>query len=320
MPAKEANSSNTSSSTSHHHHHHKTHRPPGVRKDNHFKLYKTPKEATMAIVQATQRKVSFAMDKYLYLTFAAGMYVSFGGFLAITVAAPIVNAGIKKLAIGMTFPIALALIVFLGGELFTGNTMYFFTGTLQGWVHWRSCVISLVLSYIGNWGGTHLGAFLFGYVGELFVDEPYLTFVRTLAEHKVEMNWGVTLVRAIPANFLVCTAIYFYITAEDMTGKLIGLWLPVLTFATIGFEHCIANMFYIPLGIFYGAKVSYGEFIYANLIPVTIGNIIGGAIFLGGVCWYLYLAREDRVPERPKTPYDFNLKKWTFLRNSMLPS
>jgi formate/nitrite transporter len=291
----------------------------GERKDKHFKLYKTPKEATMAMIQATQRKTSFAMDKYLYLTIAAGMYVALGGLFSITVAGTVENIGLRKLLVGLTFPVALALIVFLGGELFTGNTMYFFAGWLQGYVNWHSALTSIFLSYIGNWAGTHFAAYLFGYLTELFVDEPWLTYVIATAEHKVEANFGVVLLRAIPANFLVCSAVFFYVTAEDMAGKIIGLWLPVCTFATIGFEHCIANMFYIFLGILYGADITYGEFIYKNLIPATLGNMIGGGVFLGVVSWYIYVFREDRVSERPATPLGFNLKKWTFFVDSMLP-
>jgi formate/nitrite transporter FocA (FNT family) len=88
-------------------------------------------------------------------------------------------------------------------------------------------------------------------------------------------GWGIAFLRGIPANWLVCLAISIAMSAEDISGKILGCFIPIMTFATTGFEHCIANMFFVPLSLMYGAKGTFGKFIYANLIPVTLGNILG---------------------------------------------
>jgi formate/nitrite transporter FocA (FNT family) len=103
--------------------------------------------------------------------------------------------------------------------------------------------------------------------------------------------------------------------SEDLSGKIIGVWITVGCFTATGWEHCIANMFYIPLGVMIGSKASYAQFIYKNLIPATIGNIIGGGVFLGLVQWYLYYAGDSSAPES-KERKDFKWTKITWLNSS----
>jgi formate/nitrite transporter len=197
--------------------------------------------------------------------------------------------------------------------------MYYTLGVLHQHVKWHSAIIALVISFIGNWAGTHFGAFFCAYLCDIFDAEPYRSGLIALVETKNSLNFGIVFLRAIPANFLVCSAIFFNVTAEDLISKLLALWFPVTTFAAIGYEHCIANMYFVPLGIFYGANVNYGEFIYRSLIPSTLGNIVGGALFMGFILWYIYLFREDRVPQRPPRPFEFKLKKWSLFKSQMLP-
>jgi len=203
---------------------------------------------------------------------------------------------VKKLILGLLFPVALVLILFCGGELFTGNCMYMTAGLLHKKVSIRKALLNLCLSYIFNFLGCGFGAYFFGYVTELFKDEPWLTGVRLITEHKLEYDFHVAFLRAIPANFFVCCAIFIAITSEDVLGKIMSCLLIVSIFAASGFEHCIANMYFIPQGLMYGADKTFGTFIYANLIPVTLGNMIGGCIF-AIMLWYLYDFQEDLLHE-----------------------
>ena len=111
-----------------------------------------------------------------------------------------------------------------------------------------------------------------------------------VAEAKVTMPFDVAVIKAIGCNWLVCLAVYLANASDDIIGKIVGIWFPIMAFVTIGFEHSVANMFFIPLGMFLGAEgVNWGSIIVNNLIPVTIGNIIGGAIFVACIYWYTYL-------------------------------
>jgi formate/nitrite transporter len=94
--------------------------------------------------------------------------------------------------------------------------------------------------------------------------------------------------RGLGCNWLVCLGVWLAIASDDITGKIWGLWFPIMAFVGLGFEHSIANMFFIPLGMFNGANVSIGQFLFTNLLPVTLGNIVGGAGFVGVIYWWLY--------------------------------
>mgnify|MGYP000903911763 FL=1 len=94
--------------------------------------------------------------------------------------------------------------------------------------------------------------------------------------------------RAIGCNWLVCLAVYLAIASDDIIGKILGIWFPIFAFVAIGFEHVVANMFFIPVGIFLGG-VSWSQFFVNNMVPATIGNIIGGAIFVAVIYWWTYL-------------------------------
>jgi formate/nitrite transporter len=109
------------------------------------------------------------------------------------------------------------------------------------------------------------------------------------AEGAKSLTWMQAFLRAIGCNWLVCLAVWLSVASDDIVGKVLGIWFPIMAFVTIGFEHSVANMFFIPLGIFLGAEVSWAQLFINNLIPVTLGNIVGGAIFVAMIYWYVYL-------------------------------
>ena len=110
--------------------------------------------------------------------------------------------------------------------------------------------------------------------------EPWKSATIGIAQAKVSMPWLTVLVKGIGANWLVCLAVWAGSSVNDGAGKIMALWFPVMCFVAIGFEHSIANMFFIPMGMLNGADVSIGQMLTANLIPATIGNIVGGALFV----------------------------------------
>ncbi len=118
--------------------------------------------------------------------------------------------------------------------------------------------------------------------------DPWTASIVGIAQAKVSQGFLVLLLKGIGCNWLVCLAVWLAVSSEDLTGKILGIWFPIMAFVAIGFEHSVANMYFIPAGIFYGAQVTWGQFLLNNLLPVTIGNVIGGAFFVGVVYWYLY--------------------------------
>lgn len=274
----------------------------------------TPKKIILTMMKIGVAKTKEPIHIQFLLSWMAGMFVGFGCLLAIVAAGGLTgsthgvngevlyaigkaNPSIPKIVTGMVFPVALLLIVFTGGELFTGNTMIFTLDVLQRKVRMHHLVQSWVVSYFGNLCGCLCSMYFFGYHGMLFHDDPWHSYVKAVAVAKISKPFGTTLIKGIGANWCVCLAVWFGLAGDNLIDKIFGLWWPVATFAIIGFEHSIANMFFIPMGIMLGADVTVSDFITKNLIPATIGNAIGGGFFVGALEWIIY--REHLSKEAP---------------------
>jgi len=131
-------------------------------------------------------------------------------------------------------------------------------------------------------------AYFIAYATDIVALEPWNTIVNNIAIAKTDNSFFVNFLRGIGANWLVCLALWMGISAQHTTGKIVGLWWPIMAFVTLGLEHSIANMFFIPLAMFNGADVSFFSFLIDNLLPVTLGNIVGGAFFVGTLYWVAY--------------------------------
>jgi len=276
-------------------------RQPGQRKPFHQKLWKTPKETMVAFTQAAAKKAAIPLDKLFVLGISSGLYISMAGVFALTAeyGAPNSDPGIQRLIVGVTFPIALFMIVFLGGELFTGNVTYAMMGLLAKTISFRKACLICAVAYIANFIGCAMGAYFFAYLPEMFSTDPWNASIRKLAVTKTSYGFGVMFLRGIVANWFVNIAIWVVVTAEDVSGKCLGLFYPIMAFAVAGYEHCVANMFYVITSLLYGADTTFGKFIYRNLIPVTLGNIVGGAFCLGFINFYIYGWRL-----RPESPLE----------------
>ena len=144
-----------------------------------------------------------------------------------------------------------------------------------------------MLVYAGNFvGSLFFACFLVKLPGMLSA-EAWRSAAVGIAEAKVSMPWLTVFLRGGGANWLVCLAVWLGLSANDVAGRLLGLFFPIMCFVAIGYEHSIANMFFIPLGMMHGASVTVSDFLLANLVPATLGNIAGGAVFVGGIYWYI---------------------------------
>ncbi len=259
---------------------------------------KAPPDIVKAVDGIGCAKVGLDAGRLLALGFLAGAYIAFGGLLAVIVgsgapAIGAVNPGLQKFIFAAVFPVGLMLVILAGAELFTGNAATCIPAALSGRITWRGVLRNWALSYVGNFDGSLVVAYFFTFLTGLLLKEPWLTSIVGIAEGKVSQDFWVLLLKGIACNWLVCLAVWLAVSADDVAGKILGIWFPIMAFVAIGFEHSVANMYFIPAGIWYGASVTWGRFLVGNLLPVTIGNVIGGAVFVGAVYWYIY---GDRSP------------------------
>jgi formate/nitrite transporter len=255
--------------------------------------FKNPTEAAKAIIKIAQMKEKSTIVTTILLSFLAGAYIAFGGLLAEIVTGGMATAGfppgLVKLLFASVFPVGLILVVLAGSELFTGNNMYMVVGVLSGKTTLKGLTRNWALSWIFNFVGALFVAYVLAYLSGIITSDPAFTASAIkIAVGKTKITWFAALIRGIGCNWLVCLAVYLGLTSDDVVGKIIGLWFPVMAFVAIGFEHCIANMFFLPLAMFLGGGITWLQVII-NLIPVTIGNIIGGGFFVGAIYWYTYL-------------------------------
>jgi formate/nitrite transporter len=255
--------------------------------------FKAPKAIVETACTAGITKSELPFSKELVLGFLAGAFIAFGGLLGIVVGkgSPELNAanpGLGKFLFGAVFPVGLMLVIIAGSELFTGNTGIIPVACLSRKAKWSGLLKNWGTVYLGNLIGSVFVALVLAYWSGVVNGGTYGAEAVKIAEAKVALPWFQALLRGIGCNWLVCLAVWMALSADDIAGKVLAIWFPVMAFVAIGFEHSIANMFFIPLGMLNGADINIGQFLWNNLIPVTIGNIIGGSCLVGGLYWWIY--------------------------------
>ncbi len=263
--------------------------------------FKSPGDTARAVATTGGVKDKSKISHTILLGFVAGAYIAFGGLLAEITNAGMIAAGfpvgLSKFAFGAVFPVGLILVVIAGSELFTGNVMYMTMGLLHGKASWGGLARNWIVSWIFNFVGALFVAYVLAYLGGVILADPAITAgAIKVATGKVNLSWDVAFIRAIGCNWLVCLAVYLAFASDDIIGKILGIWFPIMAFVTIGFEHSVANMFFIPLGMFLGGEgITWGTMLWNNIIPVTLGNIVGGAIFVACIYWFVYLRDTDEA-------------------------
>ncbi len=254
---------------------------------------KSPSEVIEIAVANGVAKTSMPFGRMATLSVIAGAYIALGGALSLIAGYgfPGSAPALQKIISGCVFPIGLILIVLLGGELFTGNNAMLIPGWYGHRYGFGAVLRNWAIVYLGNFAGATLCAYLLVYMAGLTTFAPYHSAIVGIAETKVSLPWLTIMLRGIGANWCVCLAVWLAMSGHRMGDKIIGCWIPVMAFVALGYEHCIANMFFIPLGMMEGADVDAAAFVFDNLIPATIGNIIGGAIFVATPYTMLYLKK-----------------------------
>ena len=234
----------------------------------------TPYETYQNYITVAQNKTTAKWYKTLLLAVFAGAFIAFGAVSSNAASATFSgsSASIMKAAV---FPVGLILVVLFGAELFTGNCLLIapavgrnikITHLLKNWgiVYGGNLIGSILIALIVVYSGVQTGA----------VKDACIA----TAANKCNMNFGIALLRAIPCNMLVCLAVWFALSSKTAPGKIISLYFPVFAFVVCGFEHSVANMYYLTAGLLSDGSISVGKAIVNCLIPSTLGNIIGGAV------------------------------------------
>ncbi|MDD3627008.1 MAG: formate/nitrite transporter family protein [bacterium] len=238
----------------------------------------------------------------------AGAYIGFGGELATMAGLGVADKlglGFQKFLMGSVFSVGLMLVVIAGAELFTGNNLMVLAAyekkTTVGQV-----LTKWIIVYLANFIGAFLIAYLM-YASKIWAGGGWGQFALKIAIGKVNLDFYPAFIRAIGCNWLVCLAVWMAIASNDVVGKVFAIYFPIMAFVASGFEHIIANFYFIPMGLFLkgtevasGIDVSsltIGNMIVKNFIPVTIGNIIGGAFFVATIYFWTYLKKSEKPEE-----------------------
>ncbi len=254
---------------------------------------RSPKEIVEYINHSAELKERLPLNKLFVLGVMGGAYIAMGGLLSIIIGygfsgAAAQNPSIIKLLMGATFPVGLIMIILAGGELFTGCCAYFIPNVMNRRQSWLTAVKFCTIVWITNFIGAMIFGYLVVYLPHISHYHPTIDGFLSIAEAKTSNPFYVTLLKGIGANWLVCLAVWLAAASKDVAGKILGIWFPVMTFVAIGYEHSVANMFFLPIAMLEGFDLTIGDLFIKNLIPATIGNIIGGALFMGGLYWYVY--------------------------------
>lgn len=240
----------------------------------------TPSRITELAIEAGTKKAHLPTRATLILGFLAGAFISLGFLLAIHVSAmiPAQWASFGNLLGAAVFPIGLILVILAGGELLTGNMMSLPLAMFAGRIRLWAVLRNWTLVTLANLLGALFVAYCFGHLLGL-TEGPYLSKTLAGATSKVNADFLHAFVSGIGCNWLVCLAVWLSYASREMSGKILGIWFPIMAFVAIGFQHVVANMFLIPAAIFAG-YLSWAQ-LAENLAAVFLGNAVGGAIFVG---------------------------------------
>lgn len=268
-------------------------------------------------------KANLGPFRMFALAVLAGAFIAMGAvFMTIvtTGATGILSYGVTRLLAGLAFCLGLILVVVAGAELFTGNNLIIMAwagGKISTGKLWRNWIIV----YLGNFAGSILTAYGMFLSGQYLFNKGAVGLnALNIAAAKTSLDFIPALVLGVFCNALVCLAVWLCMSARTTVDKIVAIIFPISAFVAAGFEHSVANMYFIPVGLFIKngapaefwtaigqtsadfASITWGNFLIANLLPVTLGNIIGGALMVGLVYWFIYLrpswtGRKDTTEE-----------------------
>ncbi|MBP5174790.1 MAG: formate/nitrite transporter family protein [Treponema sp.] len=262
----------------------------------------SPTEMARLYVDVGSQKAKLPVVKMFVLAIFAGMFIALGGFGSTVASFLVPVPALGRILGALIFPIGLMMVLVGGAELFTGNSLIIMPVLQKRVSVWRM-LVNWIVVFLGNFVGGVLIAWLVttsctGGNSPIYGGALAQNLIDT-ATSKVNLSFVDAFVRGILCNFMVCMAVWVALAASDLGGKIAALYLPIVLFVLCGFEHCVANMYFIPAGLFTSMKsglpvlgtegLSWITFFTKNLLPVTLGNVVGGAVITGLGYWFVYL-------------------------------
>jgi formate/nitrite transporter len=269
-----------------------------------------PQEMAQAAVETGAKKTHRSWDRVLVSSFLAGAYISFGGLVAITVSSgldPATWGTLPTLFLGAAFTLGLVLVLIAGSDLATGNMMMVPISAMTGRIGVGDVVKNLTLVLLGNLVGAVFVAYFLavqtGVIGHAGADgSAGLTYDRlasiATAKATVESHWQVFL-RGVGCNWLVCLAVWMSLASKSVSGKVLAIFFPIMAFVAMGFDHVVANMFFLPAAIFVDVPdLTWGDALL-NWLFAGLGNLVGAVVFVATSYWYLFLRDQPAPADTP---------------------
>lgn len=271
-----------------------------------------PDQIAEQTVENGYKKANTRVSRLFVLGILAGAFIAFASEGSNAAIYNIPWAGVGKTLAGAIFTTGLMMVIVAGSELFTGNTLMVAALAQKRITLW-GMLRNWITVYAGNFIGALLIAWLVFMSGQLdFTGGLLGGFTIKTAAYKVSLSFSKAFIMGILCNWLVSLAVWMAYGTKDMAGRLLAIFFPIWLFITSGFEHCVANMYYIPAGILAKSNpewvknaislgvtpekishLTWGNFFTHNLIPVTLGNLVGGVVFTGMAYWFVYLFRKN---------------------------
>ncbi len=255
-----------------------------------------PAQIAHLVESAGVRKATLPLLTMAVLGVLAGAFIAFGAmFFTMTVTGSETGFGLTRLAGGIVFSLGLILVVIAGAELFTSNNLI-----VMAWAERHITTGQLlrnwIVIYLANFVGAAATAVMVFWSGTLDLgDGGVAATAGAIAAGKASLSFGEAFVRGILCNVLVCLAVWLAMGARRVTGKIVAIVFPVAAFVALGFEHSVANMYFMPLGWLLEAPGVTGTTIVMNFVPVTLGNNVGGGVLVALVYWLVYLRPEHNA-------------------------
>jgi len=247
-------------------------------------LFLSPLEISKAISAIGEKKATATIFELLVFGVLAGIYIAFGANVGTAVlSGGTLDEGLARFLAGSVFSVGLMLVLIPSSELFTGNILM-----TIGFIYRKYSLFKVLRNWLVVFLGNFLGAVIIGWLvfhSGLLVHLGNLTSIGTvavkIAETKLQLSFTEALCRGILCNMLVCLAVIMCIASRSVMGKILGIYFPIMAFVASGYEHSVANMYFLPVGLMIKGEFISGFFsMFNNLIPVTIGNIIGGLLIV----------------------------------------
>ena len=262
--------------------------------------FNSPAEVVDANIAAGKVKANLSLPKMILLGILAGFFIAIGGEASSLASHNIANVGLARTITGAVFPVGLMMIVLVGGELFTGNTMIVMA-VMQKEATWLQYARNLVVVFFSNLVGSLIIAYLTYFSGQWnYTDGALGAYTMKIALGKVNLSFGTAFASGILCNILVCVAVLMAISAKDIAGKILAIFFPIFAFVISGFEHCVANMYYIPAGLIAKTNPQYvekAEELYGitadKLNALTVGGMVKNMIPVTLTGWHMLINIPD---------------------------